>query len=231
MKNSRLIFAVLILLILSCSSDINIDYPDYDPNFPDNNCLQGLGMTISETRVLNDFHSILNTAFADILITQGPKEDVIIEAQPNILQELKTEVINGVLTLKLNRCVNIVKAVKVHITIPEIRSLTMTGVGETIAQNEFDTSELDIILTGVGDFHLQGKTSTLDITLTGVGEIRAFELISNTCDVNITGTGDVELFVNDELNVTIEGTGDVYYKGNPTINSTIAGTGSIVDAN
>ncbi len=231
MKITRLLISAIVLLTMSCTSDINIDYHDYFPDNSSNNCLRGQGTIVSETRVLDDFHSIVSTIFADILITQGPKEDVIIEAQPNILRELKTEVVNGELRLRLNRCVNIAQAVKVHITIPEIRSLTMTGVGDIIAQNEFDSNELKIVLTGVGDFNLIGLTKTLDITLTGVGDIKSFGLNSDTCDVNITGVGDVELFVNDELNVTITGTGTIFYKGNPTINSTITGSGSVVDAN
>ncbi|MCP4975078.1 MAG: DUF2807 domain-containing protein [Maribacter sp.] len=227
MKIKKLLFPAIFLLSMSCTSDVNINYPDNSSN----NCLQGQGTIVSENRVLDDFHSIASTIFADILITQGTKEDVIIEAQPNILSEIKTEVVNGELRLQLNRCVNIAQAMKVHITIPEIKSLTMTGVGDIVAQNEFDANELKIVLTGVGDFNLMGSTKTLDITLTGVGDIKAFGLNTDTCDVNITGVGDAELFVNDELNVTITGTGTIFYKGNPTVNSTITGSGSVVDAN
>jgi len=231
MKTLRLIFPVILLLILSCTSDVNIDYPDYDPNIHDNNCLRGQGTIVSESRIFDDFHSIVNTIFADILITQGPKEDVIIEAQPNILREIKTEVVNGELRLGLNRCVNIAQAVKVHVTIPEIRSLSITGVGDIIAQNEFDLPSLNITLTGVGNFNLKGTTETMDITLIGVGDVEAFGLNSDICDVQLTGVGDVEVLVNDELNVTITGTGTIFYRGNPTVNSTITGSGSVVDAN
>ncbi len=227
MKCIRPLLSACVLLILSCTSDVNINYPDTSSE----NCLDGQGTIVSETRILGDFHSIDTTIFADILITQGPKEDMIIEAQPNILHEIISEVVNGELRLRLNRCVNITQAAKVHITIPEISELTMTGVGDIIAQNEFDLTDLNINLTGVGNFDLQGATETLDITLLGVGEVKAFEMNSNVCNLQLTGVGDVEVFVNEELNVTITGTGTIFFKGNPTVNSTITGSGSVVDAN
>ena len=228
MKTSRLFLMFVILLTLSCNIDVNNDFPD---NFIPNNCLDGQGSVVSETRTLADFHSINSAIFADIHLTQGPKEDVVIEAQQNILGELKTTVVDGELRLTLNRCVDIIQPVKVLITIPEINNLTLTGVGDFIAENDFDLTDLNVVLAGVGDFNLQGTTTALDITLIGVGDIKAFELISDVCDVNITGVGDAEVSVNDQLDVTITGTGRVFYMGNPAITSNITGSGAVIDGN
>jgi len=228
MKTSKFILWFITLLALACSSDVNIDFPN---NFPPNNCLPGQGAIVSENRTLADFHSINTTIVADIFLTQGPKEDVIIEAQQNILDVIRTEVVNGELRLSFDRCVNILQRVKVHITIPDIKKLTITGVGDIIAQNDFDLSELNVTLTGVGDVNLRGIATMIDITITGVGDVEAFALNTNICDIRITGVGDGEVFVNNELNVTITGDGTVFYKGNPTITSTITGNGNVVNAN
>lgn len=225
MKISNPFIGLVVLLFISCSDNDNDDFPI------DNDCLQGQGAIVSETRTLADFHSINTTIVADIFLAQGPKEDVIIEAQPNILQELKTEVVNGELRLTFNHCVDILQRVKVHITMPEIRNLTLTGVGDIMAQNQFNLTDLEVTLTGVGDIMLRGTSTTLDITLTGIGTVKAFGLDSEVCGVNITGVGDVEVLVNDMLNVTIAGVGNVFYKGNPSIASTITGSGGIVDSN
>lgn len=79
MKTSRLFSVSVVLPTLSCTNDVNIDHPDY--NFPPNSCLDGQGSIVFETRSLADFHSINNTIYADILLTQGAKEDITIEAQ------------------------------------------------------------------------------------------------------------------------------------------------------
>ena len=224
MKKFNFFLLFTILICLSCINNDN-DFPH------DNNCLAGLGTIDSETRIVADFHSISSTIVADILLTQGPQEDIIIEAQQNILQVLKTEVVNGELRLSTNQCVDIVQRIKVYITIPDIKNLTLTGVGDIIAQNDFNLTGLNVVLTGVGDIILKGATSTLDILLTGVGNVKSFDLHADICEVTLTGVGDVEVFVKDELKVTLTGVGKVYYKGNPSITATVTGSGSVVDAN
>ena len=222
---SRYIFFFLLLLLFSCSTDDDNGGP-----LP-NNCLDGQGVVMTETRTVQNFHSINSTVFADIFITQGPLEDLEIEAQPNILAELETIVVNNELIITVKQCVDINQAIKIYITIPDIRNIKLTGVGDIVSENDFDIPFLNVLLTGTGNITLKGTTNNFDISLTGVGDVRAFELESNRCDVLISGVGDAEVFVNDELNVTITGSGTVFYKGNPIVTSNITGTGSVVDAN
>jgi len=224
MKKTRSFLLIFLLFCMSCSKN--------DDDFPlNNNCLTGLGIIVSETRSVSNFHSINSTIEADILLTQGPREDLIIEAQQNILQVLKTEVVNGELRLSTNQCVDLLQRVKVIITIPNIKKLMLTGEGNIIAQNDFNLANLNVILTGVGDIILKGETFTFDILLNGVGNVKSFNFHADTCEVTLTGVGDAEVFVNDELKVTLTGVGNVYYKGQPSITANITGAGSIIDAN
>jgi len=233
MKIFLCVITVLSLLMFSCDNDVNVNLPDH-PNFPTNgtNCLIGEGVVVMQSRTITDpFTEIKSSIFADILVTQGAQEDILLEGQQNILDQINTEVVNGELQLELDRCINIAQTVRVHITIPDIESLELAGVGDVVAQNDFDLTDLYIGLTGVGNFRIQGTSTFLDIDLIGVGDVDAFDLISDICQVRVSGVGDVEVTVNDELEVTISGVGDVYYKGNPTINSNISGTGAVIDAN
>ena len=214
---------LLLTVNFSCFNDIDLH--------TDRNCTRGNGSIISENRTMGSFNSITNTIYGDVFLTQGTQEDIIIEAQPNILRELRTEVINGELRVTFDRCVDIDNKVNIYITIPEIKSLVLTGVGDFIAQNEFQLTNLNVILTGVGDFNLMGTANEMDVTLTGVGNVNAFTLITDMCNVILTGVGNVESFVNNELNVSITGNGSVFYKGNPVINSTITGVGNVINSN
>ncbi len=218
---------LLLFIFLNFSCDLDSD----TSSFSGTNCLEGQGAIVSESRVLNDFNSINSSIYAEILITQGPLEDVIIEAQQNILNEIETNVINGELMITSNRCVDIVEPVEVYVTIPDIQNLTLTGVGSFVSQNDFNLGNLGISLTGTGDFELQGTVNNLDILLTGVGDINAFGLISEVCNVNVSGVGDVEVFANDELNVTLSGVGNIYYMGNPNLTINITGSGNVIDSN
>ncbi len=193
--------------------------------------MKGSGVIVSEQRALPAFNSITSAIPAEIFLTQGPKSDIIIEAQQNVLNELKTRVVNDELIMDFDHCVDLDQKINIYIVIPEIKKLVLTGVGNIIAQNEFQLADLNIIITGVGDCNLKGSSDKLTVLLSGVGNVKAFELVSGICDVSITGVGNMELFVTDQLDVTITGSGTVFYKGNPMINSTISGNGKIVNAN
>lgn len=220
-------YVILLLGLINLSCDLESD----SRSFSATNCVEGQGAIISESRVLNDFNSINSSIFAEIIITQGPLEDVIIEAQENILNVIETTVVNGELMITLNRCIDVIEPVEVYVTIPDIQSLTLTGVGNFVSQNDLSLANLGITLTGTGDFDLRGTVNNLDILLTGVGDVNAFNLISEVCNVNVTGVGNVEVFVNEELNVTLSGVGDVYYMGNPDLTINITGMGNVIDSN
>ena len=223
MKNISIGALVLLFLVLGCTSDD--DQPLRD------NCIRGQGSTLSESRSLSSFHSINSTIVADVFLTQGSQQNVRIEAQQNILEVLKTEVVNEELILSFEECVEGLEKVTVTITLPEIRRLTLAGVGNFTLQNDFDLTSLEVFLVGVGDFNLRGTTEDLFISLVGVGNVNAFDLNTDNCEVSIVGANNTEVFVNDTLDVTIVGAGTVFYKGEPSITSNITGTGSIVNAN
>ena len=222
MKEFKLIFW-LMFITSACSRD--------NDSFIGNDCIIGQGIITSEARSFVDFHSINNLIFADINLSQGPQEEVIFEAQQNILDIVKTQIADGELRIFHEQCIDIIDPVIVHITIPDIKSLALTGVGNVTTQTDFELTDLTVRLVGVGDFNLRGTAETLDIRITGVGDVKAFDLNANICSISISGNGDVEAYVNDELDVSITGLGNVFYKGNPTITSTISGAGEIVNSN
>ena len=223
----RLIYTVLVLVLGSCTSDDN----DANPLVVGDNCLRATGSVVTEFRDLGNFTGIQNAIPANVLITQGPVEAVRIDAPANILEEMITSVDNNTLNIRINQCIDDLDNVNIFVTIPEIERLLLTGVGNMSTTGSIEADELDITLTGVGNFSLKGRADILDVMLTGVGDINAFQFETDICNINISGVGDAEVFVNDELNVTITGLGSVFYLGTPTVTSTITGTGSVIDAN
>lgn len=226
MKIKGVFLFIFLILISACSED-NVD----NPLIVGDDCLRGVGDLVTDNRSLPNFTDIINTIPADVFITQGPLEDVRVEARSNIIGDIRTVINNETLTIRIDECIEDLGGVQIHVTIPEISDLTITGVGNMNSVNDWVVTDLDLSLTGVGNFNLKGKAQNLDIELTGSGRINAFPLESDVCDISISGAGDAELFVNDELNVTITGVGDVFYLGTPTITSTITGVGAVIDAN
>lgn len=222
----RILLASLIVVTSACTDDTVTN-----PLIVGDDCLRGTGDVITENRDLGDFTDIQNAIPANVFIEQGPLEAVRIEAPSNILEEINTTVDNNLLNIRINKCIENLEGVNIFVTIPQINRLVQAGVGNMTTVNEINVNELDVILTGVGNFNLQGFANDVIIALDGVGDIEAFSLNTDICEIDITGVGNVEVSVNDELDVTITGAGFVYYKGNPTVTSTITGDGSVVDAN
>lgn len=173
----------------------------------------GTGPLITKTLTLDAFSSIENTGVADIYVTLGSPQSVVLKAQQNIIDEMTMGVISNELKIGLKEGVNIADAdtIRFDITIPEISSITLTGVGDYILSGDYQEE--------------------LAISLTGVGTVEAFDLEVGTCTINITGVGDCEVNVKNELIVNITGVGDVYYKGGPNIDQSVSGVGRLIDAN
>ena len=226
--------AFFVFLQFSCENEVSVNLPDGSNLPPDGTtCLRGEGPVVSQSRTIADnFQRLRSFIVADVNITQGPQEDIRLEAQQNILDNINARVVNGELRLEQVRCVNISEIVQIYITMPEIMAITQEGIGDMIAENDFDLPELLVTLDGTGNIQLRGNVDILDVDHDdGVGNVRAFDLVSEVCRVRLAGVGDVEVYVNDELDVTLSGVGDVYFKGDPTIKSSITGTGAVIDAN
>lgn len=184
-----------------------------DPSDNNNRNIVGTGPVVTKTLTLDEFSKIENTGVANIYVTIGNPQSVVLKAQQNIIDVMTIGIVSDELKIGLKNGVSIERAEEItfDITIPKISS---------------------IILTGVGDYILSGDyQEELTISITGVGNVEAFDLEVGTCNISITGDGDCEVHVKNELNVTIMGVGNVSWIGHPAISSSVTGLGSLTDAN
>ena len=84
--NIKGILLSFLLVILGACSDDSTD----NPLFVGDDCLRGIGDVVSENRTLPNFTGIINTIPAEVFITQGPLEDVRVEARSNIIADIRT---------------------------------------------------------------------------------------------------------------------------------------------
>jgi len=221
MKTSTFTFVIglFVVLCLSCERPPRDDCPGGDcPDKPCRDCprprrITGQGDIISQTFAIEPFHSIENIGIADVYITQGDIQEITLNAQPNIINLITYEVLNGELILGIDNNVIIEssRGIIIDITTPVIQKVTLMGTAF-------------IKLNGPG----QGK---LYLNNTGTGSINAFNLEVDTCYVNLTGTGSCKVTVNELLDAVITGTGNVYYRGYPYIDSHITGLGRLISSN
>lgn len=212
--------------------------------------IKGEGPVIREERSLAPFSEVHNSLSAEVHLSQGPQEDIRIEAQENILANLLTTVKNGRLEIGFDEHVRRHDGIKIWITIPEVKELSMSGsgelysdgvlAGESLAINISGSGDADLLtemesmevnVSGSGKVKLKGQAESVQFRVSGSGEIAALELPVQEAGVQVSGSGDCYLHVQERLDVSISGSGDVGYQGRPLVNSSISGSGDLKHIN
>jgi hypothetical protein len=211
---------------------------------------RGSGNVVTETRKVSGFDSVSVSYPAQVLIRQGSTESLKIEAEDNLLPNLKTQVKNGTLEIFYRRengkHVNPTKTVKITIVAQDLNDVEFTSAGELIIEN-FETNSLDVSLSGAGNVNLNevaveeltmslsgagsaaasGTTDSLDVSISGFGDFRGKELHGKNARVDISGAGSATVWVDDDLTAQVSGAGSVGYYGSPSVNRQISGVGGV----
>ncbi len=208
-----------------------------------------------ETRNLGDFDEISLAIPANLYLTQGSKNEVVIEADEDLLEKIETEVRGTSLNIKFEKWYNYkgIGKINIYITVKDIKKLVVSGSGDIIAKSaikseklafiisgsgsvlidDLTTNDIYAMITGSGDIRIAGKSKAneLDATITGSGDFESVNLEFNEADLTITGSGSIKAFVSGELDANITGSGRIYYTGNPLIDANITGSGKFKSDN
>lgn len=210
----------------------------------------------SETRTVEPFDQIELRYAGDVHLTQGDTPALRIEADQELLANIKSEVKGGTLYLGLSGdWLERIKqgfqalgkgSIKYYVTLKDLRAVKISGYGKLIAP-ELQASQLELTLSGYGQLELgslqadnlqinisgrgefsgKGKVDQLSVRISGSGEYQAKALQTRDAKVRISGHGSVNIAVSDNLDVTISGYGNVHYLGSPSITQTISGGGRV----
>src|SRR6476646_1751907 len=107
---------------------------------------RGSGNVVSETRNVSNFHSIAISYPARVLVKQGGKESLQIEAEDNLLPDLQTQVHNNTLEIfyktKNGKHVNPTKTPIITSVVKDLTSMDFTSAGDLTIDN-LKTDTLD----------------------------------------------------------------------------------------
>lgn len=241
MKSFQLLFKPTIALLALLTGILTSCTDQYFPG------ITGEGEVIEATLTPNDFTGFVSAIAADVYLTQGDTQKVVVEAQENIIDNIRTHVSNGIWLIEYRNLVFRAEPVKIFITVPDLTKAAISGAGsitgltpfENLGHLEFaisgagdmdmeaESEELDVRISGAGDLNLRGTTEYLDISISGAGSVDAYDLPARDTEIVISGSGNAYVDVEDYLNVTISGSGSVYYEGNPEVDLLITGSGKV----
>ena len=213
----RITFSICVLLIAlsACTKDT----------------IEGSGTPISEFRDVAYFSKVSSEGVFEVTITQGDFQSVEITADDNIIQRVKTEVVDNELRLYLDDRNYKGISLKANIVAERINGIKNSGIGNVLISNVDEGGNFNVDNSGTGNISITGIAESLTLYNEGDGTFRGFQFAVSDCDIEIFGSGDCEVFASRTLNVNIEGSGDVYYKGTPSIDVDISGSGQVINAN
>jgi hypothetical protein len=206
----------------------------------------------NEDRHLSGFHAVNVAGSFDVLIKQGSKESVVVDAPADVINYVVTAVENG--TLKIytkensgwkNLFSN--KKVIVYVTLKTVDAISLTGSGDVSFKNGVSANSLKLSLTGSGDVEGKVTAKNLEANITGSGDVKVWghadnskvnltgsgdysgsELTTNNTIASVGGSGDVSVHASGSLQARVAGSGDIHYSGNPKdVVKTKSGSGDI----
>ncbi len=210
----------------------------------------GSGKVITAAREVNDFHGITVEYPAEIVIKQGSAESLKIEAEDNVIKDLRTAVKAGMLTIDRGSdrdlWVRPTKPVRITIVVKELDEFNFNSAGivkldslksDTLDLNingagsltldDIQVKILNCRLDGAGTLTLSGSVDNLTVDMSGFGSFKAADLKAQIADVRIDGAGSATVWVEKSLTADISGAGSISYYGSPTLTKNVDGVGSI----
>ncbi|MCL4529363.1 MAG: DUF2807 domain-containing protein [Chloroflexi bacterium] len=226
--------------------------PQWGLNFQFNGSIPGSGKIVTQNRDVSGFLAVDINYPAEVIINQGQTESVTIEADDNVLPQLRTRVNMGTLYIEngepiWSARVNPSRPVKITINVKDLRDLNFSSAGTVYAGNlqtdnltmnvsgagaitfdNINVRSLDCNLSGVGNVTASGTADDLKLNISGMGSFRGADLFNRSANVHVSGTGSATVHPKNELIADVSGVGSVNYYGNPSVTKYVSGIGGIV---
>lgn len=208
---------------------------------------RGNGNVIRQERKVSAFNELEISGAFNVFLTQGPTQLVIVEADDNLMDDIKTEVFGTTLKIEPRHPIHNAKSLKIFITVPVLKHIDVSGAvdietqtkfkqddlsieisGATDAKLELELKKLDIRSSGGCDMKLAGIATVLALDCSGAVDFKGFDLLCEEASIEISGAGNAQVNVSKTLKSNVSGAADVRYKGNPEkVWSDVSGAGSI----
>jgi len=211
--------------------------------------VRGNGVLVDSVRDVQGFTGVSASSVEDISIEFGRSFELIVTLDSNLQDLFETTVRGDVLYLgfKQGSSVQGHTKLKIHIVMPALNYVSMSGagsirIGEGFKGRSFEAEisgsgsvsarlnvdKAKLSLSGTGSISLMGRADDLGVTVSGVGSVSARQLNALSARVSISGTGSAELSVTKSLDASISGLGSITYYGQPAIKQKISGFGRII---
>ncbi|RSK50927.1 head GIN domain-containing protein [Hymenobacter rigui] len=192
-----------------------------------------------QVRSVGSFEQVKASGAIDVVLKQGPATEVKIDAEPTVLEHVRTEVQGNTLVLYRDKGLSNLlsnKKVTVYITCPTLTGVSVSGASDVKSTTPFTADNFTIqasgasdvtmnlnvktltaTASGASDLRLSGRAERQQIHISGSSDYKGYELQSRIADVQASGASDAYVAVTEELQSHASGSSDVHYKGKPRL--------------
>ncbi|TSD64066.1 DUF2807 domain-containing protein [Inquilinus sp. KBS0705] len=202
------------------------------------------------TRNVSGYTGVESNGPFNVTVTIDGTESIKLDVDADALDDIKTEVENGVLKVGFKngwKNHRNLKHANIYITAKSLNYLANGGSGSTVLTGMLTgdnakvsvsgsgnlkcavtSQSLDLHVSGSGGLDVKGSTGQADVSVSGSGSINGRQLKTETVSARISGSGEVVLIANKSVSGRISGSGSLQYSGNATIGeSHTSGSGRI----
>jgi hypothetical protein len=206
--------------------------------YDDKDRIEGSGNVITKDISVKSFDELNASGVFNLLLSQGDKESLKIEADDNLLDLFIIENEGSTLTIKMkkNSNFNSKKQLKVYVTFKTLKSMDLGMVGGTSSDEKLKFADLKLKNQSVGSVSLNMTLQTLNmenqsvgsVKLEGsaesaivknnsVGSINAGNFVVQKMDIENNGVGSATVNAEKELKYSDSFLGKVSNRGNATV--------------
>src|SRR4030095_4468584 len=153
---------------------------------------------------------------ANVYVTQENKYEIRIEAPPDVMDRITTEVSDNTLEIDRKNDWNSDnhKQIKIYVSMPKPNGFEVDGSGSIITQNKITTDYLLVQVNGSGDINA-GETASekLMIQVEGSGAIRYKNALAENAMVEVNGSGDIrgDQLMSKLVSISMGGSGQIKF--------------------
>lgn len=221
MKKTRFLPALLGIGMLMLACGLNLT---------GQRLVEGSGVQASQERQVDEFSAIELAGPAEVTVTVGEEQSVVVEADDNILPLIETNVRGDTLVIGTKALTTLDPdlPITVNVTVTSLDEVSLSGSGDITIQG-IAAPSFEIELSGSGDITAEGAADSLTISLNGSGDVACGDLKAKSVTASINGSGDVTVYAIDSLDAAVYGSGTVEYRGDPAeVNQSAPGSGRVV---
>ena len=180
----------------------------------------------------------------NVYISQGNETRVVVKADENLLDIIRTEVENHTLKVTTSENIRRASSKKVYVTVPEISAITSVAGSNVFSENvlhskqlevsgsagsniklEVDAGELNASASAGSNIKLEGKTKSFTGKASSGANIKAEGLTTGDCNVRASSGANLWITVTDNLEAKANSGGNVIYFGQPKSTDTESSSG------